>query len=521
MATTGVTTPSTAEDVRGRARILLPVCIALVVLIASAVTARAQIPIDGTWQLVTAGPVFPPRDCAGALVFHNRMWILGGWNHDDDPTTNSQVWSSGDGVTWQLETVAPWEGRHCAGYAVHRDKMWIVGGDNNLYHYQNDVWSSDDGITWTQVASDVPWRDRVTQYVLAFNDRLWVLGGQQITYFDLNGGKAVYNDVWSSEDGATWTRVLEHAPWSPRGQILGAVVFDGKMWVIGGGTYNDPRKYYNDVWSSSDGVSWERAPGHAPWEPREYHNVTVFDGRMWVLAGYHEYNLKTVWSSPDGIHWRELVDTPWAPRHAAHVYPFAGALWMVGGSIIDSTPTADVWKLDPVPPLACDATPRAGCALAKPRGSRLKLRDQTPDSGDMVAWNWRGDAGADFGLPPGDNSLALCLYSGAASPRTIGGALAAGLCVGKSCWDYTASGYKYADPQAFAAGTSTLVLSKGRESKIVLRGKGGLVGASPLGTLTLPVTVQMQGTTGGCWEAQYSSAGVRQQTASTFQAKSD
>jgi hypothetical protein len=138
------------------------------------------------------------------------MWILGGWNHDDDPTTNSQVWSSGDGVTWRLETVAPWEGRHCAGYAVHRDKMWIVGGDNNLYHYQNDVWSSDDGVTWTQVASDVPWRDRVTQYVLAFNDRLWVLGGQQITYFDLNGGKAVYNDVWSSEDGATWTRVLEH-----------------------------------------------------------------------------------------------------------------------------------------------------------------------------------------------------------------------------------------------------------------------------------------------------------------------
>jgi hypothetical protein len=62
VATTGVTTPSTAETVRGRARLVLPTCIALVAIMASAGTARAQIPIDGTWQLVTAGPVFHPRD---------------------------------------------------------------------------------------------------------------------------------------------------------------------------------------------------------------------------------------------------------------------------------------------------------------------------------------------------------------------------------------------------------------------------------------------------------------------------
>jgi hypothetical protein len=496
------------------------IALACLLLFASARPVRAQVPVDGSWQLVTDAAAFSPRDCGGALVFHDRMWLLGGWHPRDDPTTNSEVWSSADGLDWRLEVVAPWEGRHCAGYAVHRDQMWIIGGDNNRYHYQNDVWSSPDGVVWTEVASDVPWRDRVTHHVVAYDDRLWVLGGQQITDFDPAGGKAVYNDVWSSEDGATWTRVTEHAPWSPRGQILGAVVFDGKMWVVGGGTYNEPRKYYNDLWSSADGVQWERAPGRPPWGPREYHNVTVFDGRMWVLAGYREANLDDVWSSADGTHWRQLVTTPWGSRHAGHVFVFADALWMVAGSV--GLPVNDVWKVDRMPPLTCDPVPRAGCAPAtSPGGSSLKLLDQTPDAGDAVTWRWRGDAGTDFGLPPGDTSLALCLYSGAASPRMIGGALAAGLCTGKSCWSYTANGFKYRDPQLFAAGTKTLVLANGGGARVVLRGKSGLVGVPPLGALALPLTVQLQGTNNGCWEARYSSAGVRRHTATRFQGKSD
>ncbi len=33
------------------------------------------------------------------------------------------------------------------------------------------------------------------------------------------------------------------------------------MWILGGGTYDTPqhpvRKFYNDVWSSADGVRWK------------------------------------------------------------------------------------------------------------------------------------------------------------------------------------------------------------------------------------------------------------------------
>ena len=305
------------------------------------------------WRCVTEQAAFAARDGAGALVFRDRMWLLGGWNPGDKthfPTIcNSEVWSSADGAAWTLENLqAPWEGRHTAGYAVHDGRMWIVGGDCNQGHYQNDVWSSADGIHWSLENGRVPWGPRVLHHTLAFDGRIWVMGGQTIPGF-ADADEVFYNDVWNSEDGISWTRVAGSAPWSPRGMIGGAVVHGGRMWVLGGGTYDTPatpvRKFYNDVWSSEDGVSWEQHLAHAPWAPRQYHEVAVFDGRMWVLEGWapESGNRRDVWYSADGADWTELPDTPWAPRHAGSVVVYDGSLWMVAGNNMEP----DVWRLSP------------------------------------------------------------------------------------------------------------------------------------------------------------------------------
>jgi hypothetical protein len=117
------------------------------------------------------------------------------------------------------------------------------------------------------------------------------------------------------------------------------------MWILGGGTYDTPtspkRNFYNDVWSSSDGVSWEQNIQFAPWEPRQYHEVAVFDNRMWVLEGWNQVNRNDVWYSSDGVNWYELPDTPWNTRHAASVFVYNNALWMVAGNNLEK----DVWKL--------------------------------------------------------------------------------------------------------------------------------------------------------------------------------
>lgn len=301
------------------------------------------------WQAVTLKAPFAARDGAGALVFNNRMWLLGGWNPGDKvhfPTNcNSEVWSSTDGSAWRLELPkAPWEPRHTAGYAVYKGRMWIIGGDAIQRHYQNDVWSSGDGIHWEQVTDRVPWGPRVLHYTVAFKDRIWVMGGQTLPQF-APAKEVFFNDVWSTKDGKDWTRVVEHAPWACRGMIGGAVVFKGRMWILGGGTYDTPqtpaRKFYNDVWSTADGVNWERHVKHAPWHPRQYHEVAVFDDRMWVLEGWNLGNRNDVWYSENGTDWQELPNTPWPPRHAASVFVYDDSLWMVAGNNM----TPDVWRL--------------------------------------------------------------------------------------------------------------------------------------------------------------------------------
>lgn len=315
----------------------------------------AQAPVQvmalGTyrWREVTPAAAFKPRDGGGALVFKDRMWLLGGWNPSEFPNkTNNDVWSSSDGETWRQELAhAPWEQRHTAGYVVHRGSMWVVGGDANQGHYQNDVWRSSDGVSWTRVTDNVPWGPRVLHYVVEFQDKIWVLGGQTLP--DLAPASEVYyDDVWCSEDGANWTQVASGLPWGPRGVICGAAVFHDRIWLIGGGTYTsrlEDRLVRNDVWSSADGIHWRQELARAPWRPRQYHNVAVYDNMLWVLEGYHPSvgNLQDVWYSSDGVGWSQLTRTPWDPRHAASTFVYNQALWLVTGNNLAS----DVWKLEP------------------------------------------------------------------------------------------------------------------------------------------------------------------------------
>jgi hypothetical protein len=324
----------------------------------------AVAPPQYEWKQITMTAEFAPRDGAGALSFRGRMWLLGGWNpilaqrKFFPRICNNEVWSSPNGAKWTLvkpnsfkdssfDSTADWEGRHTAGYAVFRDRMWIIGGDVNQRHYQNDVWNSEDGKKWNLINQDIPWGPRALHYTIAHDDHIWVIGGQTMPAFS-KSDEAFYRDVWKTQDGVEWKQVQPEEPyWSPRGLIGGSAVFKGRIWILGGGTYDTPttpkRNFYNDVWSSADGVRWKLHTKSAAFNPRQYHDVAVWDDRLWLLEGYHRDggNRKDVWHSADGVEWHEVPDTPWKPRHAASVFVHAGALWMVAGNNMEP----DVWKL--------------------------------------------------------------------------------------------------------------------------------------------------------------------------------
>jgi hypothetical protein len=87
--------------------------------------------------------------------------------------------------------------------------------------------------------------------------------------------------VWHSDDGKIWTEATSRAAWAARTGQSGAV-YDGRLWIFGGALRDGV--WTNDVWSSTDGVRWERAP-EPPWSQRSGTSAVVFDGKLWIFGG--------------------------------------------------------------------------------------------------------------------------------------------------------------------------------------------------------------------------------------------
>ena len=194
----------------------------------------------------------------------------------------------------------------------------------------------------------MPWRPRGLHYTLVHRDKIWIMGGQTLPP-TVKVEERFYRDIWNTSDGVHWKQIVPQEPyWSTRGMISGSTVFKNRMWMLGGGTYDTPTKpkrtFYNEVWSSVDGITWTLHVESAPWDPRQFHSVAIFDDRMWVLTGNYKpgFLMNDVWYSADGVNWYEVPGTPWSIRHAVSVFVHDNALWMTGGP---TSRPADVWKL--------------------------------------------------------------------------------------------------------------------------------------------------------------------------------
>ena len=63
-------------------RFLTMMCTAIEITLLTTTLAMGGEPLY-RWEPVTLKGAFAARDGAGALVFKDKMWLLGGWNPDD------------------------------------------------------------------------------------------------------------------------------------------------------------------------------------------------------------------------------------------------------------------------------------------------------------------------------------------------------------------------------------------------------------------------------------------------------
>lgn len=300
------------------------------------------------WVQVTKNAAWNARDSQGEVVYKDKLWIFGGWfNSYEAPPRD--VWSSGDGKRWNLVTQsAPWIHSDLSMSFVFRNRMWVMGGWYNGrlpgHSASNQVWSSTDGLTWNLARKEAAWTPRLAAAVVEFKGKIWMLGGIENYYF--GDSSSLKNDVWYSSNGKKWTRATENAEWSPRAYHQAAVL-NGKMYVFGGGNYVPEYHAVNDVWSTEDGIHWTKE-GDAPWHERLWFSSVVYRDRIWVMGGWSNNpykNWSDVWYSRDGKHWTEYkCDTVWKERHELSAFVFQDKIWVAAGMIPPLT--NDVWSLE-------------------------------------------------------------------------------------------------------------------------------------------------------------------------------
>lgn len=286
-------------------------------------------PQTSDWVQVTEKTAFSIRDTSEDLVYDGKMWLSNGYYYDNVLTRD--LWSSTDGVTWTLVNAAtPYDGY--SEMVVYKDKMWAI---------KNSVWTSTDGVKWEQVSAQTPFGARGYGEVVVLDGKMWQLGSGE--------------DVWHTTDGIHWTCAAEHAPFGKR-YASAVAAFKGRLWLMGGNTpeaSDPPEKHYktvtthNDVWCSADGAHWTRVLEHAPWSARQWFIAKVYRDRLWIIGGFdnrNSANLGDVWYTEDGTHWHEFVTpTKFSPRHEPTCYVYQDSLWVVAGN---SWPLLnDAWRL--------------------------------------------------------------------------------------------------------------------------------------------------------------------------------
>lgn len=277
---------------------------------------------------ITDNANFSGRINHTSVVFDNKLWVIGG---DADLQLNNDVWCSINGETWtEVTNNAAFSFRTTHASVVFNNKIWVIGGSANLGR-SNDVWSSKDGRSWTLENEEAPFSKRTDLNAFVFDSKIWVIGG-----FD----GEIKKDAWYSSDGITWTLATDSLPFATFGRSY--VVFDNKIWGIGG--YDGSLS--KDVWHSSDGITWSLVSNNTPFSERFFHTCVVFDYKLWIIGGAGENtNTNDIWYSINGVDWIEVTfNLGFSPRSSHTSTVYKDKIWLIGGG--SSNELNDVWTFD-------------------------------------------------------------------------------------------------------------------------------------------------------------------------------
>lgn len=320
----------------------------------------------------------------------------------------------------EINSEAPWTARAGLQVLYLDNTFYLFGGrtplDPNIIPVpgastiHGDVWRSmDKGVTWERILESNPtipgpppnpnltshWANRSYFQAVNKGDNMFIIGGQDFNIITVPNPdfpdncpdppfpgapdppceptmqipfSQFFNDVWMSNDGINWNRMVDNQIISPEepnpthwvGRAgLSAVVFNDYIYVMGGSVNDDTaiiggppsRQYFNDVWRSPDGSNWEKV-NNAPWSPRAGGIAVVKDNYMYMIGGEQGFTcpfdpnfpptaqppcldppyFNDVWRTQNGIDWQLVTENaPWKARPGHQVIVAQDRLVLFGG----------------------------------------------------------------------------------------------------------------------------------------------------------------------------------------------
>jgi hypothetical protein len=206
---------------------------------------------------------------------------------------SAAVWTSTDGTSWQR---VPHDEQNLSdalmsSVTVGGPGLVAVGSD--LRQGSAAVWTTADGTSWQRVHDDAELRDSAMNSVSA--------GGPGLVAVGLAGGSAA---AWTSTDGTSWQRIAhDEQTFGGDGQQAMNSVTDGGPGLVAVG--RDVGRGSAAVWTSTDGISWQRVPHDEQLTGVSMNAVTV--GEPGIVAVGADGGSAAVWTSTDGTRWQRIA----------------------------------------------------------------------------------------------------------------------------------------------------------------------------------------------------------------------
>ena len=187
-----------------------------------------------------------------------------------------------------------------------------IGGEPEDEHEESFVYMTFDMVRWEdRITHNLP-RYQLSAAVINSSGSVLLIGGRTVQQ---NSNSYPVADVWQSEDGGrTWDCLTTEAAFGPRFshaavRLMGdqAIGNSGADVVLVVGGTNGPT-HFNDVWASSDAVTWKKLTSSAAFSPRRDFSLLATDDGVLVLTAGQDTatSFNDIFTSFDGGYtWHE------------------------------------------------------------------------------------------------------------------------------------------------------------------------------------------------------------------------